>query len=326
MAVPTNLHEKYDAAGLAEDVTDVIHNISPTETPLVSMVPSTDASAVYHQWQTDVLAAPASNAQIEGDDLALTAPTATVMVGNHTQITAKAFGISGTLERVKKYGRDSELALQAAKTARELKTHVDFHITGTNTASSAGTSGDGGGGSARLSGSLETWLDTNTNFGGTGADGGFSGTTTAARMDGTTRVLALSYVDLVIESAWSNGGNPSVLLMGPKMKTKFSTLDGVGARRENAAERTITATADLYVSNFGELRIVPSRHIRKQASIDHAIFAIDPEYLKIAYLRPWQQFDLAKTGDSVKREMLVEWTLEVCNEKAHGGVFDLKDA
>jgi hypothetical protein len=321
MAVPANLYDTYDALGQKEDVSDLIHNISPTETPFLTMIGTTTARGRFHEWQLDTLDAPAANLHDEGADWddADTSPVATAVRGNYTQISAKFFNVTGTLEVVEKYGRDSEIAYQAAKAARALKTDVDFNMTGINQASLAT--------SPRQSGSLETWLETNVYE--TGSGGGWSSGVTVVRTDGTPAGLTQAKLDSVIQSAWSNGGKPSVILCGPTQKTTISTMDGVGVlgssgvTRTDRAARTIFATADLYVSNFGELRIVPSRHIRTNGTDDQNIFIVDPEYAKIAYLRPWQQFDLAKTGDAIRREMLVEWTLEVCNEKAHGIIADL---
>jgi len=324
MAQPTDLYDGYAAEGIKYDISDLIHNISPTETPFVSMVGSADATQRFHQWQTDVLAAPdGTNAAIEGNEAVLEAQTATTLVGNYTQISTKIFGVSGTLEVTEKYGRDSSLAYAAAKAARELKTDVDAACTGVNVASLAGTST-----LARKSGSLETWLTSNVDEATDSSGGGFSSGVTTVRVDGTERAFAQTSLDGVIQSAWGNGAKPSVILLGGYQKANLSSFDGVGARRTDASGRTIIATADLYVSNFGELRVVPSRHIREStvSAVDMNVFVIDPEYAKIAYLRPWQQYDLAKTGDSIRRQMLVEWTLEVCNEAAHGIIADLNNS
>lgn len=320
MAVPAQLYETYTAVGQKEDISELIHNISPTETPFVSLIGSTDATQRYHQWQTDDLASPnGANAVSEGLDAVLETQSPTTLVGNYVQISTKIFGVSGTLEVTEKYGRDSSLAYAAAKAARELKTDVDMNCTGVNTASS--TTGSG---TARTNGSLETWLESNVDRGaGAGASGGFSGGVTTVAVDGDLRAFASTQLDAVIQSCWQNGAKPSVILLGGYQKANLSSFDGVGARRTDAGDRTIIATADLYVSNFGELRVVPSRHIRETTNVDRNVFVLDPEYAKIAYLRPWQQFDLAKTGDSIRREMVVEYTLEVCNEAAHGIIADV---
>jgi len=324
---PANMYDSYEAAGLREDISDLIFNISPTETPFLSAIGTTTAGQRYHQWQTDVLATPAAdNAKWEGEDATYAEPTPTVVVGNYTQISTKVIAVTGTLEVTEKYGRDSEVAYLAAKNARELKTDVDTSMLSNNP--SAGDDNL----SARLSAGMCAWLETNTDFntaGTPGANGGFDLGIVAARTDCSVKyALTQAMIDGVIQSCYQNGGKPSMLLCGPVQKSAISLMDGVGGTsggitRSDRAARTIYATADLYVSNFGELRVVPTRHIRVTSSTDQDVFLVDPEYAKAAYLRPWQQFDLAKTGDSIKREMLVEWTLEVCNEAAHGGIYDL---
>ncbi len=328
MAQPTNLYSQYDSTGNREDLTDIIHNISPTDTPFMSACGSGSAKATYHEWQTDVLApANGANAAVEGNDAVLVEPTPTVRVGNYTQISTKITGVSGTIEVVDKAGRDSELAMQMAKNGRELKRDVEAAMIGVANASVAGNNT-----TARESGSFNSWLETNdvgsagaspANRGTGGSSGGFSGSTTSAPTDGTPRSFDQAILDNVIQTIWSNGGNPTQIQAGPSQKTNLSGFDGVGARRTDAESRTIVATADVYVSNFGTLSVIPNRYIRKTGSVDREVFVIDPEYVKFATLRPWQSFELAKSGDSDKRQMLVEWTLEVCNEAAHGVCADL---
>ncbi len=328
MAQPTNLYDSYDLAGDREDLTDIIHNISPTDTPFLSACGSGTAKATYHEWQTDTLLdANGANAAVEGNDAALVEPTATVRVGNYTQISTKITGVSGTSEVIDKAGRDSELAYNMAKNGRELKRDVEAAMIGVSTASVAGNST-----TARIPGSFNSWLETNdhgaagaspANRGTGGSAGGFSGSTTSAPTDGTPRVFDQAILDGVIQECWDNGGNPTQIQAGPSQKTNLSGFDGVGARRTDSADRTIIATADVYVSNFGTLNVIPNRYIRKTATVDREVFVIDPEYIKFATLRPWQSFELAKSGDSDKREMLVEWTLEVCNEAGHGVCADL---
>jgi hypothetical protein len=326
--IPTDYYGTDMAEGQREDVSDLIHNISPTETPCLSLFGTTSAGAVLHQWQVDTLVPPAANIQNEGDDATETERSPTVMRSNHTQISAKFFNVTGTLEVTEKYGRDSELAYQAAKAARELKTDVDLSISGLNQASKEQDA------SGRQSGDLETWIETNISEGVGATGGGWSGGVTTVRAGTvTTRPFTQALLDGVIQLGWDQGAKPSVILCGAVQKTNLSGFDGVGTgnssstiQRSDRSTRTIIATADLYVSNFGELRVVPSRHMRKIATFDAHVFCLDPEYAKVAYLRPWQQFDLAKDGDSIKREMLVEWTLEMCNEKAHCAVYDLNDS
>ena len=224
MSIPTNYYDSVQAVGQREDISDLIHNISPTETPFLSMIGTTTAGNTLHQWQTDTLIAPAAdNIADEGADATDFERAPTTLLGNYTQISVKLFNVTGTLEVTEKYGRDCELAYQAAKAARELKTDVDFSICGSNQPSKAQDS------TGRQSGSLETWLESNTDFGASpGADGGFSNGVTTVRVDGVVEAFDQAALDTVIQSCWSSGAKPSVILAGPVQKTNLSGFDGQG--------------------------------------------------------------------------------------------------
>ena len=146
----------YTAIGQREDLSNTIYNIAPTETPVVSSIGKTKATATYHEWQTDDLAAASAAGLIEGADASGASDTPTVRVGNRTQIQGKTVHISGTLDAVDKAGRKTETAYQLAKAGQELKRDMEKTILG-NVAQSNGTAGS----SARLLGSIQTWLGTN---------------------------------------------------------------------------------------------------------------------------------------------------------------------
>ena len=177
---------------------------------------------------------------------------------------------------------------------------------------------------ARKTASLSAWLTSNVSRGAGGANPTLAaGIPNAGATDGTQRALALSLIDTVMQSAFNNGGKPSLMLAGPKQRTAFSALDGVAPRRVDASERRTYGVSDLYASNFGDLVVVTTRHIRQTLAVDRELYLLDPELAAAAYFRSWQQFDLAKTGDSFRRQMLVEWAHEMRNEAGHGVVADL---
>jgi hypothetical protein len=315
MAQPTNTFDTYDAIGRMTDLSKVIYTISPTQTPFLSMAQKLKAKNTYHEWQTDSLAPAAQNAVIEGDDATLDASSATSRVGNYSQISDKTVVVSGTQEAVESAGRDSELSYQIAKRSKELKRDIELILTG-NQASAAGSSA-----AARTTGSVEGWLTSNVSRGVGGASGGFSAGTVAAATDGTQRALTESLFKTVIQSCWSNGGDPSTVIVGPKNKAVASGFGGIATQyRENkgTGPATIIAAADVYVSDFGEHKIMPSRFSR-----DRSALILDMEYWGIAYLRPFQQSELSKTGDSEKRQLLVEYALVAKQEAASGVVADL---
>lgn len=308
----------YAAVGMREDLSDVIYNISPTDTPFMSTIGKTKATAVYHEWQTDSLAAAAANAAVEGADASTATLSATVRVGNRTQISQKTIGVTGTLEAVNKAGRKSEMAYQLAKASSEIKRDMEFTLLN-NTVQANGTAGS----TARVLGGLQTWLATNGDF-GSGGSAGASGTT--ARTNGTNRTFSETELKTVIKEVFESGGSPKVLMVTPAHKQTVSAFAGIAAQRFMApadAPTTIIGAADVYLSDFGSVSVVPNRFMLSGNSANEVAFVLDPEYAAVAYLRPFQTVDLAKVGDSDKTQLLVEYTLEVKNEAAHGIIADL---
>ncbi len=311
MAQPTNTFDTYDSVGEREDLSDVIYSISPTDTPFLSSAAKTKATAVLHEWQTDSLAsAVTNNAVIEGDEATLDASTATTRLSNSTQIMDKTVVITGTQESVDKAGRASELAYQIAKRAKELKRDMEATITG-NIAEVGGNSS-----TARKMGTLGSWVITNDDLASDGASGAGAGN--AAHTDGTQRAFTEAQLKSVIKSVWNAGGDPSMIMVGPFNKQKLSGFTGNSTRFDAGADATLYTSVDVYASDFGQLQVVPNRFSR-----DRDAYVLDMEYWGIAFLRDFSMHELAKTGDSEKRQLLVEATLESRNEAASGLVADL---
>lgn len=311
MAQPTNTYDSYDIVGDREDLIDAIYNISPSETPAINMIGKGKAEAVYHEWQTDALAAAGDNKVIEGDEATNDASTATSRLGNYTQISDKVAVITGTTEAVKKAGRAKEMAYQMAKRSLELRTDMEYAVCGINNARVAGNAS-----TARELASMESYITTNTSAGSGGSDP--TGDGTDARTDGTQRAFTEDLLKTVCQSIYAAGGKPSVLMVGAYNKRVVSSFTGNATRMNDAMDKKLVATIDVYVYDFGTLRVVPNRIQRSRTA-----FVLEPEKWKIAYLRPFVQWELSKTGDTEKRQLLVEYTLEACNEAASGVVADL---
>lgn len=313
----------YTAIGQREDLSNTIYNIAPTETPVVSSIGKTKATSVYHEWQTDDLAAASAAGLVEGADASGASDTPTVRVGNRTQIQGKTVHISGTLDAVDKAGRKTETAYQLAKAGQELKRDMEKTILG-NVAQSNGTAGS----AARLLGSIQTWLGTNFV---TMTDGvapvGSNGT--AIRTKGATAsAFTEAKLKECVKSCFENGGNPTILVVPPTQKQVVSGFPGIAEQRYAAPtsgkQTTIMGAADVYLSDFGTLSVVPDRFMTASTSpAAEQALVLDPSMAAIATLRPFQSNLLAKSGDSEKHQMLVEYTLQVSNEKAHGIVADL---
>ena len=313
--------QTYQSIGNREDLTDVIYNISPTDTPFMSSVGKTKATAVYHEWQTDALAAAvANNAAVEGADATSLTVTPTARVGNRTQISTKTVQIAGTQESVDKAGRKSEKAYQLAKASSELKRDMEKTLLSNNVAAAGDSS------TARTLGGLQAWLGTNAVLGASGTAG--SGGTTA-RVSGTDAAFTEAMLKSAVKQAFVQGGNPSVLMVTPTQKQVVSGFAGIAQQRYEAPSNkptTIVGAADVYLSDFGTLSVVPNRFMTADSGDGGEVaFVLDPEYAAVAYLRPFQTNELAKTGDSEKTQLLVEYTLEVKNEKAHAIIADLAE-
>lgn len=318
MAAPTNTVTTFSAIGNREDLANIIYNISPMDTPFLSQAAKSRASAVYHEWQTDALEAAGANRKIEGDDATANTFVATTRVGNYCQISSKTISVSGTQRAVNAAGRADEYSYQLAKRGREIKRDMEYALV-RNQASSAG-----GTGTARSLASLESWLATNKTSVGTGTaqtTPGYSSGTVVAPTDSTVQgTFTRASLNDVIQKCWTEGGDPRIIMVGPFNKTVASGFANIATLYKNVTpgqQGEILAGADLYVSDFGQHQIVPNRFQR-----DRTILVLDMEYLGVATLRDMVTYDLAKTGDADRSQLLTEFTLVVKNEKASGKITD----
>jgi hypothetical protein len=313
MAQPTNLYDTYDTTGIREDLVDVIYNISPEDTPILSAIPRTAAKSTKHEWQLDALAAPAANLVIEGDDATIDAMSATTRAFNYTQIQDKVIALSGTQSAVDAAGRADEMAYQIAKKSKELKKDMEFAlIKGQVQAAGNATT-------ARAMGSIPTWIATN-------GDAGTSGTlSTGAGTDlpnsGTDRDLTETILKTVIQEVYTSGGDLDLLVVPPSVKQVISGFNANTTRFGPAEKKVEYAAIDVYSSDFGDIQVVPNRVM---ATTDEKLcLLLQSDMAAAAYLRDFQVVDLAKTGDSEKKQLLCEWSLEMRNEAAHGIILDI---
>jgi len=315
MAIVANTFTSFSAKGIREELSNIISNISPEDVPFQSNVGSENVSNTYFEWQTDTLAAASTTAVIDGDDVAsFDATSASTRIGNYTQIARRTLIVADNLSNQDLAGRNDEKSYQMAKRGKELKRDIE-KVLCDNNARVAGNAS-----TARETAGLGAWIATNTSKGATGTDPtAVDGSD--ARNDGTQRDLTEAMVKDVMQQAFTAGGTPSLLMVGPHNKTVVSGFAGIAAQRYQAPSdgpTTIIGAADVYLSDFGTLSVVPNRFQRERDA-----FLLDPEYASVCYLRPIQAVDLAKTGDAEKAMVLAEFGLKVENEAAHGGVFDL---
>lgn len=317
MTQVSNTYDSYDITGIREDLRDIIYNIAPVETPFLSNLATGTAKNTYHEWQTDDLAAAStSNAHIEGDETAFDAQTATTRLGNYTQIFKKAIIVTGTTESTDRAGRGSEMGYLVAKAGKEIKRDIEATLLA-NQARAAGSSSV-----ARTLGSVLSWVATNDVFNDAGTPHGASptGNGTNTRTDSSAQ-RALNETDLntAIRNCWNQGGSPNMIMCGAFNKTRITGFTGNATKYKDVSDRKVVNAVDLYVSDFGELSVVPNRFMRARD-----VLVLDMDMWEIAYLqdRSFKVEDLAKTGDAQKKHMLAELTLVSKQEKASGGVFD----
>lgn len=318
MTAPVNTATTLVSVGNREDLENVIYRVAAEEVPFTANIGKDKAKAILHDWQTEALATPdAGNAQLEGDDVGtLDAPNLTTRIGNRCQIFRKTGGVSETQEEVDKAGRASELARQKLLKGKELARDVEARSIG-NFASNVevGTT------PRRMAGAL-AWLTSNVSRGAGGSSGGYSGGNVAAATNGTLRAFAEAQVKAVMATAFSNGGKPTQAYAGPTQKQQFSGFTGIADIRKDAGSgnkmATIVGAADVYVSDFGALTLIPHPY-----GLTRDVFLPDPDFWAMATLRPMKTKPLAVTGDNEKFLMVGEKTLVSRNEKSSAVIADL---
>ena len=321
MTQPTNTFDSYDAVGNREDLQDKIYMVSPEKTPIVSAIGRFKATQRLHEWQRDNLDSPnKDNAVIEGDDRTGTALTPTERVANTVQLFDKVAVVSSTQEKTKSAGRSSEMKYQVSKKMVELKRDMEASILSNNPAVQGNST------TARKSAGLGALLYTNTSHGAGGSTTAHtSGLATVAPVAGTARAFAEAQLKTVMQSIYTNSGEmPSIISMTPSHKAGFSAFTGIAASRVNVkkgSQATIVGGADVYMSDFGELTVVPN-YVQATAN-SGTVFILNPEYAGIAYLGGFKSEALAKTGHTEKELVSVEACLVVTSEKAHGKIADL---
>ena len=350
-----------------EDLANFITMITRDETPFMSSIGKAKATAIYHEWQTDKLDVPGNSRIGEGTDyieptaaggtgtpavgnkFAVSGPNRT-RLGNYTQINGKTIAVSGTRRAVDQAGVADEYAYQLKKRGTELRRDVEHDIIHAHNVSAAvGTQTD----AARSAGGYQAFINSGdtVNYVGqwaapaTVADGTgkvrSSLTTTAAPTKGA---LALSDIDSVMQKIYEQGGKATQIMLSPKLRRDFSDLmiNDTGGRRNMDAEGKLRQSVDVYMSDFGDIMVVPNYIMGLSYTVqfqnsnstpadlaattdvkDFSALIYDPMWFNWATLRPMQEVDVGQQGDSTKGMMVEEGTLEVRNPLGCGAIYGL---
>ncbi len=338
MTQATATHDRYDLAttgdNVREDLSDIIKNISPTETPFISNIGRRKANSNYVEWLGDALASATSNKQIDGDEFSGSTLNAAERFGNYCQISWKVMVVSRRAEQLTKAGRKSELAYQTAKLGKELKRDIEYIVT-----SGVGhqRSAVGNSTSAPTTANLTNWIITNDSraSGGTTAvlSGSTYGTPTGVAADSTTtRAISEATLLSLVADCYTAGGDPTMLMVSPTAKQKItgylfsSTAARVATQYQDQGKSprggaSVLGAIDVWVTDFGTLDIVPNRFQR-----DRDVFIIDPSTFERAYIDDMKTVPIAKTHDSERKAILSDYTLVCTAEKANGIFADAKVA
>lgn len=311
MAQPANTFDTYDSVGIREDLSNVIHNISPEETPFYSKAAKKAAKNTLVEWQTDSLRASTTNAHIEGDATTAEARAATTRLGNYTQIFKNAVVVSDSDDNVDNAGRAKEIAYQTLKIAKEQKLDIEKALFANN-ARAAGNST-----TARELAGAPAWLTTNTVAGAGGADP--TGDGTDARTDGTQAAFSQANFDTVMQSIWVAGGKPDTVYLSAFQMNVALGFTGNNNQRSSvqAGDERVVKSLAVYVTPWGSVEFMPSRENRSRD-----VFIMQDNMWEVASLRGTKNVALAKTGDNTTRQVVTELTLCAKNEAANGIIAD----
>lgn len=306
MAAPTNTFLTTAAIGNREDLTDTIYRITPTVTPTLNLASKAKASNTLHEWQTQDLATAAANAQNEGDNASAKTVTPTVRLNNRTQISTKTVIVSGTQQAMNSAGRKDEMGYQLSMASLELKRDMELGLTQNNVLATAPRSSRG----------LVGWIVDNVDTGVGYVAASYTANT--PQTDGTQIPFTEARLKNVLQKQFVAGGMPDTVMLSPAAKQTFSSFTGNSTRFDKGEDQKLFAAVDVYVSDFGELKVIPNRFQRARD-----VFVLQSDKIAVAYLRPFMQIELATIGDAQQRELVVEYCMEMRAPKAHGAVYDI---
>lgn len=336
MTLPSGTTQTFQMTGIREQLSDVIINIAPMDTPFFSGIGKTTAKTRTPEWLRDTLANPSpTNAIVEGVDATNATATDPDRLKNIAQLFEKTVQVSSTAQAVKAAGRSDELKYQVAKRGKEIKRDMEMSMCGnfTSVLGNATTAG--------VLAGFPAWMVTNVSRGSGGSSNGFSAGIVTAATDGTPRTFTEALLKTVIQKCWNNGGDIQTIMMVGDHKQQASAFAGIATQyrqNEGVKKATILGAAGIYVSDFGEHKLVANRFLGAGTgrtldtttglalganSASREVLLVDPSKWKAAFLQPFRTVPLAKTGHADRRMLFAEMTLECLEERGSGVVADL---
>jgi len=314
----SNAFTTYQAQANREDLSNAIYNIDPFDTPILSAVRRRNVRNRTFDWQTEHLPeVDPDNAQPEGFELARTAAQPTIRQNNVTQISKRDATVSGSQEASDAAGKGSEMAHQMALKSKVLKSDIETIMSGRQ----ARNNGDDSTPTPRRTEAIAHWIaraaDRNNVQGAavlgvttglpTTASGAFAPVASGSQVDFTEVMLGDA-----MQRAYEHGANPSLLIVPPAIKRTVSTFGGRSSSQVLVGKTEVVATVDIIATDFGRIKVIPSRWIPQDVGL-----LIDPAYIAAGYFRNFRQYPLARIGDAETRMILAEWGVEMRNALAH---------
>jgi len=321
MAKVANAYTTYQATANREDLTNNIYNIDPFDTPIFNSAGRRNVTNRTFDWQTEALPAiDGDNARQEGFELNRSPAHATTRQKNVCQISSRDATVSGSQEAANAAGRPSEMGAQMALKSKALKRDMEVIL---SSAQAINYGDDSATPVPRRTRGLIHWMRTNAFF-PTAAAATLPASETAAfpviaagnRVEFTEAILGA-----MLERTYTKGADPKLLFAGPGLKRTMSTFKGRDTTSVVVGRTEVVMTVDVYVSDFGRIKALPSRWIDP-----NTVLLIDPDYLRVAYYRNLRSIEIAKIGDAETRMILAEWGVEVGNEAAHAAFIGAKPA
>ncbi|MCG7904400.1 MAG: DUF5309 domain-containing protein [Candidatus Thiodiazotropha weberae] len=312
MAQAVGATSSYDVSVNREDLGNVIHMIDPTETPIISAMGTNNASNTKHEWIVRSIRASAANAHIEGDDAAPSTRSQASRLDNQCQILKEHAVVTGTQQKGMDHaGVKDKMAEEMSLAMAEVKLDLERAVAGVHNAKVVGNDT-----TAREMGSIQSYLTTNSDRGATATEPTGDGSDVPG--SGTARDFTETILESVLEDCYTNGAKPKIMYVSATNKGVVADFTGGGTHYVDKDNKELINSVDVYIGSLGHtLKVVPSRELNSED-----VLLIDPEYIKLSNLRNVHSYDLAKQGDSFRKEIVWETTLEVCNEAAHAIIGD----
>ena len=321
--MPTNTLITPSVVKVAESVEDKIYNFNPDDAPLLSLIERQPVGTVYHEWQRDTYKTPGTNAAIEGADATYSAQTEPTLLNNRTQIFQDTVSVSNTAEKVKKYGRSSELSRLKTKKMLEIKRDIEFAFI------SSGATVTGTDSTAAKTRGLYGFI-TNDRLGAAGSPASPDPVTNTAPTAGTAEDFDEADLKTGLQTCYTNGGDGSIVMCSPAHKVRISGFTGGVQRTNEVGGRTaavLNAAFDFYRGDFGVTKVMPNRIMAGSAAgLKSTVYILDADKLAVGQLRGFESEQLATVGDAKNWQIRTEVMLLVHDEKPLYAIRDCTDS